>query len=97
MDLSGLLKDFVVSTLFGLDLKDPDHIFSIQDDIEIVALGKGRFSTNGARLLAARLGEDGKKTATNLLVLFELEDFVAKASTDDEGTIVLELQVPKDE
>lgn len=95
MDLIVLLKEFVVSTLFCLDVKDPENIRNIQDDISVVELSKGRFSTDGAKLLAARLGCDEKKLALELLVLFEIEDFVKKASADDQGNIVLDLVIPK--
>lgn len=95
MDLIDFLKEFVVSTLFCLDLKDPENIRNIQDNISVVEISKGRFSTDGAKLLAAKLGCDEKELASKLLVLFEIEDFVKKASADDQGNVVLDLVLPK--
>lgn len=95
MDLVDFLKEFVVSTLFSLDLKDPDHIRDIEDAISIVEVGRGRFRTDAAKLLAASLGQEAQKFASEILVLFELETFVEKASADHDGNIVLNLKIPQ--
>lgn len=94
-DLKAFLKEVVVSTLFDLDLKDPDHVHLISDDIGVTEVGPGRFSTDGVKLLAEELGVDASGLAREILILFELEDFIARAAVDETGIVFLDLVIER--
>ncbi len=90
--MSSFFKDFVVDILFMLDLKDPDTIRNIQDEIVIIKQSDGSLKTNAFKLLASELGDNAAQLSEEAIPLFELHEFVDRATSDQAGNIIFHLR-----